>query len=195
MIIRLILFSLFFIFGINSILAHKPNQAFFNIQETAQGIKVEAEFPWTLRNALIKFNPALEEAKHKSEFENTFFEYLKENLILKNSAKKAFVLKSVKELPRNGHSHQNSYLIEYEGSKLFSIENTLSFSIFDNQKNFHKVISNNLQYEYKTSKETPIFTVGAPSNIVNRFPWKHWLGLITGGITIMLLGRLVVKIF
>ena len=45
--------------------AHEPNEAFFEITQKGNTTEVIAEFPWTLRNALIEFYPSLETANSK----------------------------------------------------------------------------------------------------------------------------------
>ena len=52
-------------------LAHETNEAFFRIVQKENTIEIEAEFPWTMRNALIAFNPSLENSTNKKDFEST----------------------------------------------------------------------------------------------------------------------------
>ena len=44
-------------------LAHNPHECFFDIKIEKQSCTISAEFPWTLRNALIQQTPALTDAK------------------------------------------------------------------------------------------------------------------------------------
>ena len=39
-----------------SALGHSPNKAFFVISSEASGIVVDAEFPWTIRQAVIDYD-------------------------------------------------------------------------------------------------------------------------------------------
>lgn len=77
---------LFCFFSLNSSFgyAHKTNEAFFTFIQKETTVEIEVEFPWTLRNALIEFNPLLENSTTKKEFENTFSNYIKETIILKD---------------------------------------------------------------------------------------------------------------
>jgi len=140
--------SIFNLFGY----AHQTNEAFFTIIQKEKSIEIQAEFPWTIRNALIAFNPSLEKSTNNKDFENTFIEYIKENLILKDENGKTLKFQSFKELRNSGHSHQNDYQIIFKGSLLFEITNTIMFNIYENQVNYNTVTINSKQKIFKTKK-------------------------------------------
>ena len=43
--------------------AHKTDEAFFTFDQKENTVEIHAEFPYTMRNALIEFNPYLEKLK------------------------------------------------------------------------------------------------------------------------------------
>ena len=116
---------------------HESDEAFFQIRVTDSTVEVEAEFPWTLRKALMNFNPSLARAKHKNEFEKTFTRYLKANLMLKDHLGKRLPYMHFIPVANDGHSHQSKYLITYAGTNPWKITNTLLFNVNKNQVNHH----------------------------------------------------------
>ena len=60
---------------------HETNEAFFTYIQKENTVEIEVEFPWTMRNALIEFNPLLGNTATKIEFENTFSRYIIEYII------------------------------------------------------------------------------------------------------------------
>ena len=57
--------------------AHSPFEAFFSISQSKDSVLIKAEFPWTLRNALLAFSPDLVNAKNSQDFEKAFVDYIK----------------------------------------------------------------------------------------------------------------------
>ena len=132
--------------------SHEVNQAFFTIKKQGSHIVVETEFPWTLRNALIAFNPGLKTATAKADFENTFVRYIKTNLVLIDADGRVLPFKGFKEVDRQRHLHQNNYVLTFQGHSLASITNTMMFNVYDNQVNYTRVHLGNEQKAYKTRK-------------------------------------------
>ena len=141
------------------LLAHEVNEAFFTITENGNTVEVEAEFPWTMRNALIAFNPSLEHATDKNEFESTFVEYIKTHLILKDINGNILEYLDFKQLENNGHSHQSNYLILFRGNKLHEVINTIMFNVNDNQENYHTIDHNTTGKIFTTNKQVNNFYV------------------------------------
>ena len=150
------------------IYAHETNEAFFKIVQKENSIEIRAEFPWTMRNALISFNPSLENSTDKKDFEKTFIQYLKANLILKDKNGKTLKYQTYQELKNDGHSHKNNYLIIYKGSDLFEITNTIMFNIYDNQVNYNTITINSKQVIFKTEKGIINFVLKRNENT------KYW---------------------
>lgn len=139
--------------------AHEVNKAYFNFTVKDHLVEVEAEFPWTMRNALLNFNPKLENSSNKQDFEDSFTEYIRQNLILKSSNGSNLELISFKELERKGHGHQNNYLIVFEGQNLFEITNTIMFNLYNNQVNFNSIKTGSSERVFETTKGSKYFTL------------------------------------
>ena len=152
------------------VVAHETNEAFFVITQKENTIEIKAGFPWTMRNALIAYNPSLENTASKKDFEHTFIEYIKANLILKNKSGELLQFQNYKELENNDHSNQNSYLIVFNGSNLFEVTNTIMFNVYDNQVNYNKLAISSKTY--KTSKATNHF------NVNQKMPSGNWYFLL-----------------
>lgn len=155
----LLFFVFFCVFNIYGY-AHETNEAFFTIIQKKNTVEIRAEFPWTMRNALIAFNPSLENTTDKKDFETTFVDYLKAHIVLKDKNGNILKYQEYKILENSGHSHQNNYLIIFKGSDLFEITNTIMFNIYDNQVNYNSITINSKQETYKTKKGFDHFKLG-----------------------------------
>lgn len=147
------------------IFAHEVNVAYFNFTIKENRIEVEAEFPWTMRNTLLDFNPQLEHSTDKQDFEKTFVEYIKKNLVLKDQNGTVLELVQVRELPKKGHSHQNNYLLEFNGRNLDEVTNTFMFNLYKNQVNYNNVEIENMSKTYKTRPNATSFSIKKTSQI------------------------------
>jgi hypothetical protein len=138
---------------------HETNEAFFTYIQKENTVEIEVEFPWTMRNALIEFNPLLGNTATKIEFENTFSKYIIENIILKDKNGKLFQYQEFRELETTGHSHQNSYLLIFKGTNLFEVTNTTMFNVNDNQVNYNSIAINSSETTFKTKKNSNQFYI------------------------------------
>lgn len=139
--------------------AHESNKSFFKIEQKDATIEVIAEFPWTIRNALLEFAPELKTSKSKDEFDEKFFNYIKSAFIISDIKGKQLELLSVVHINTEGHSHQNNYLIVFKGSTYNKVKNTISFNLKNKQVNYHTL---------KKGYETNIFntTINSPSFMI-----------------------------
>ena len=71
-----------FIFFSKILVEHNSKEDFYKIEKRAEKVYVLAEFPWTIRKALLDFDPKLKEAHCKKTFEKSLFNYVKSNLKL-----------------------------------------------------------------------------------------------------------------
>ena len=132
--------------------AHEVNKAFFQITEKDGFTEVRAEFPWTLRDALLDYNPDLNTPSvTKADFETTFVHYMDANLLLLNVQGAQLPLLHFNEIQDGGHSHQNTYLITYDGTGVVEVSNSVMFNIFDNQINYNDAVVGSQSYSFKTS--------------------------------------------
>lgn len=166
-------------------LAHESNRSFFKIEQKEFTIEVMAEFPWTIRNALLIFAPELNKSKSQKEFDSAFFKYINTNFILTNSNGTQLMLLNVKEIRSVGHSHQTTFLLTFDGSSFNKVLNTISFNLENNQENFHKINLNDEILEFKTLKENSSFKISSQQTASSNFLWA----LIFLGIPVALLKR------
>ena len=141
------------------VLAHEPNEAFFSFIQKENSITVHIEFPWTIRNALLDFNPKLESSTDKKDFENTFIQYIKKNLVLKDKDGNAMQFQSFEEVKHSKHSHQHNYRIIFAGKHLKEVANTVMFNIYNNQVNYNTVTFNSGTERFTTKKDHTYFTL------------------------------------
>ena len=139
--------------------SHKSNLSNFTINYLQDDIEIIAEFPWNLRESLLNYNPNLKNATTKKEFEESLFNYIKENLILKDIFNNNLLLKNVIEQSNNNHSHQFSFLISFEKKKIKSITNSIMFNIYANQINHHILSMHDKDYLFTTSYANPTFVI------------------------------------
>jgi len=125
-----------FFFCLNSY-AHTINEVVFSINQKGNHILVEASFSWTIREALLKFKPTLEQATSKKNFEEAFFEYIQKHVMLIDGSDEKLELIAIKEVKNKGHSHGNDYLLKYKGKEISIIKNTALFTENKNQVNTH----------------------------------------------------------
>lgn len=140
------------------LLAHKPNEAFFTITTNSDYTEIVAELPWSVRNDLILFNPDLEKSNNDQDFVIAFEKYIQQKLILRNQSGKQMQLISVREENHNGHSHQNNFRIRYQGSELLEIKNTILFTSYKDQKNYHFLNLENQKLTYITDSDSSSIT-------------------------------------
>ncbi len=152
---------------------HDSNIAHFKITSDKNYTIVEAEFTWSIRNAVFKFAPHLENQATKATIQKALEEYITENLVLSSSSNGRLKLKSVKEIKTSkGHSHQINYQITFEGSRFDRITNTMLINVNSKQTNYHTFLGK----EYITTNDTISFNVESPKN--NTYYWFYSIGLV-----------------
>ena len=159
---------------------HDPNEAFFHIVQQNDKVEVTAEFPWSMRDALLIFKPSLEEATQRSTFEEAFRQYLATNLLLIDKRGNPLSIQSIHELEQTGHGHENSFLIVFNGSGFSEIQNTIMFNVFENQINHHTVDIEGNQMVFTTtpSNQSSVIT---PKSGYGYLTWLVVLILAVGG--------------
>jgi len=136
---------------------HNTKEAFFTLEKREDQIHVFAEFPWTVRKALLHCDPNFERAKEKEAFQKSFYNYVKGNFSLKNKKDKPLELVSVEEVSHQGHSHQSNFKFRFQGTEFIKVYNELLFNIATKQKNYHTILINGKSFEGITSTNTPSF--------------------------------------
>ncbi|MEK9612876.1 MAG: hypothetical protein VW080_02990 [Flavobacteriaceae bacterium] len=148
--------SLIYIFLIwlgvqTNLFGHDSRFAFFKITSEQNTTQVEAEFPWLLRNALLKFEPGLKYAKQKNEFLEAFEKYINFHLILKDENHNRMPLISISEI-KDESKHPGVYLLVFNGINPSWIYNQLLIDVAPNHKNLHTLIKDHSSYFFTTNQ-------------------------------------------
>lgn len=159
---RILYYFLIYLSCLWTTYAHEPNEAYFNFNLKENTVEIEAELPWTMRHALILFNPSLEHSRSKRDFKDTFVQYIKKNLVLKNKNGNLLEYKAFKEIEKSQHAHQSNFLIIFKGNSLSTVYNTIMFNLYENQTNYNTLESTSKTYE--TNNTSMSFTLGEKNN-------------------------------
>lgn len=120
-----------------SVLAHSPNRAYFDIQVKENAIVVNAEFPWTIREALMNYDSQLGENADEQAITQALECYFMDNFIIRDENGGVAAIQSLRILPHRGHSHQANVEVVYEHVDILRIRNTIMFNLFKDQVNNH----------------------------------------------------------
>jgi hypothetical protein len=135
--------------------AHDANKAFFNIQQKDNLVEVRAEFPWSIRNALLETYPELEHSKSKADFDTAFFDYVKTNFELRNDDS-ILKLIAVEEVTHNEHAHANAFIFLFEGNAFDTVKNAVMFNVYKDQENYHDILVSKEHLKFITSPDSPV---------------------------------------
>lgn len=117
--------------------AHDADKAFFDIELEEKTTVVYAEFPWSIRNALISFEPNYIKLKTIKEINAVFFNYTKEKLKLFNDDGEELTLLDVVLNKDPEHTHSTKYRLIYDGVDVVKVRNIFMVEHNKNQKNYH----------------------------------------------------------
>lgn len=56
-----------------NVFVHDANTSFLKMQQKGGVVEVQAQFPWSIRNAVLEAFPELKKSKNKNDFEAAFF--------------------------------------------------------------------------------------------------------------------------
>lgn len=162
--------------------AHDSKEAFFTIPKDGRNgmVQVQAEFPWTVRTALLAYDTTLQKATTRADFDQAFFNYVKVNLILQDPEGQLLELRKVYEVEEGGHGHQSNFIFEYRGNTVEKITNTMLFNLSDQQINYHTILADNQNWAFETRVAQPAF-------IIRYVPrtWKDDLPWYIGGLLLL----------
>ncbi len=154
--------------------AHEPNGAYFEVRQDGNELTVEAEFPWTLRLALLKAFPQLDENPTQEAFDKALFDYFRNNIIVGEKGK-VLKLKKVEQVAL-GHSHSVVYKLKYaplQQTHGLSISNTCLFELYEDQRNYVAVFSS------EGDKVTTMTTKDSSSLVISgNSPESHNRGIV-----------------
>ena len=157
--------------------AHDANKAFFKIEQKRDVVEVRAEFPWSIRSAVLIAFPELEYSEKQEDFDTALFSYLNDNLIITNGDEKLSLLSVVKSISQ-GHSHQTNYILTFKGNHFNKVTNTIMCNLKKSQSNYHELLFETKSIEYITTNTATRFVVNSKleSNVEN---YKYYyLGFI-----------------
>lgn len=142
--------------------AHAPNEAFFEFFESNNQLLIKAEFPWTIREALLTARPELQTAQTTEEMMTGLLSYLQEHLELRNEQNQPILIQSIKAAPNtNGHGHGSVYMLMLGKNQwISSIKNTCMFEAYSDQTNFHSIeVEHAPVLKFVTNKENAIYKI------------------------------------
>lgn len=139
--------------------AHDTNKAYYNLKQNAETVEIIAEFPWTIRKALMLYAPELEYSTSQFEFDAAFYNYIVDHIILKDAQHNPLDLIEVTKVDLPGHSHKNNYKLIFKGSEFTSISNTILFNLNKTQQNQHKYSSKNGSFMFITSPSSSTYNL------------------------------------
>ncbi|NQY11870.1 MAG: hypothetical protein HRT71_20435 [Flavobacteriales bacterium] len=168
--------------------AYEATEAHFAIEQ-GKVITIEAEFPWTLRNALIAFDPSLETATVKSEFDAALFDYVKKTLVLYIAYGDTNKLDYIQELKNDGHAHAFKYLFTYKSASLSSLNNTLLFGQNEKQRNYHSITIDSVDRAHTTSVAYPTMKF----RFKKKFDFTDWRFRIGATVILFTLAFVIIK--
>lgn len=153
--------------------SHDADVAFFDIQQiNSREIYIYADFPWTLRDALIQFDSSLLTDKRKGNWKTVFAEYVALRLRIYDSNHQQIKLLEIEDVPNEHSGHAIQYIFRFEGGTIREIDNQLMFNINEDQKNYHKLIKEHDSIEFVTSLTSPNFKLNQPAYL------KYYLTLL-----------------
>lgn len=152
--------TLFLIVFVAVSYAHDANKAYFDIEFKNDTTYVLAEFPWTIRNALITYDTSFTAAKTAEAISDIVFKYVVDNFKLYDSNDNQLHLKEVTLLKNTSHSHATNYKFVFEGADVVKVENTLLFNVAKSQENYHILEDEDLvKQKVVTKSSAPFFIV------------------------------------
>jgi len=173
-------------------LAHDPDQGYLKVERWGSIVHVEAELPWTIRNAVFDFDSTLNPQATQAQLDASLFAYIREHLRLLDENGNSLPLLSVVTLNKQGHTHQFDMVCLFEGNSVKTIHNTLLSNVVEHPKHTIQVVHlwTTRQYESNRQQERIILASG----IYHPF-WVLgvWSGLFLVLIACLLFLTIVIK--
>jgi uncharacterized protein YehS (DUF1456 family) len=157
--------------------AHEVKESHFVLKKLDGHWVVQGDFPWILRNALIKFDPTVEKAMDQKIIDAALFSYVQSNLILKNQRGESIPLVRIEPTENPEHSHQIRYDFHFEGGDLAEITNTLMINVNEDQVNYLVFFDGEEMKNFKTSKNNTFIQLEKENHQPISWFWV-WMGLI-----------------
>lgn len=155
--------------------AHEPDLGYFLIQSQGSFIRVEAELPWTIRNAVYQFKPDLPLDATQNQLDRALFEYIAQHFVLLNEQGKPLPLLEVRPIKREGHTHQFDVEFLYQGSSASVLRNTLLWNVVSQPIHTHEVVHLFSREYYQTHR-------GQAEVMFHRRIFHHQGNVLFGGL-------------
>ena len=170
--------------------AHEAHQAFFEIQETElKEINIWADFPWTLRDALIQFDSTLLTDKQEVVWSSAFERYVIQNFRVNNTNGNTLKFLSIEELANTHSGHSIRYNFKLEWGIIGEIENRLMFNVNGNQENYHKIIRKDGSVEFVTNRDSPNYLFKENHNSYFYFVISIFVGIFLSLLVLKMSNR------
>ena len=176
---KVLLFLLIQGYATNVCHAHSTKQAIFSI-EIKDSISIRASFPWTLRKALINYEPSLFKIKDSLFIHQVLQKYISDNLILKNDKNTPLPLIRLEKINTQSY-HSVDYNIWFSGNTPKTITNTLLFNLNNKHTNIHEINWEGNHLQFNTSINFPSF------NIPQKKTSSIWYSIIAIPLLLLLL--------
>ena len=189
------------LFGLALVLtarAHDTMVASFTIYTKPRFVEVYADLPWTLRNALLEFEPLLEEQKDQEFWDKTLKAYFEANLKIWTQKGEPLELLYFEKLDNEGHDHAAQYLITYDnayGAAPGKVKNTILFAQSEHQVNNHFFKENSRSISFKTTRRKPEVFIDKEGSNENDWLWAlFFIGIVSSHILLSYLeGKGIIK--
>lgn len=147
-----------FILSVTKGYSHDTHVAFFEIREIdSLAININADFPWTLRDALIQYDSILLSDRREETWETSFARYVSQHLIIYDINHRQLRLLSIENLRTRDRGHSVQYQFQFEKGIIRKIENRLMFNINLNQTNYHSIFTSGTNIVFTTNLHAPNF--------------------------------------
>jgi len=121
-------------------LAHDPDQGYLKVERWGSIVHVEAELPWTIRNAVFNFDSTLTPQATQAQLDAALFAYVREHLRLLDEDGNPLPLLSVVTLNKQGHTHQFDMECLFKGNSVKTIQNSLLWNVVEHPKHAIEVV-------------------------------------------------------
>lgn len=184
---KFILPALVLFLTLSNLKAHEVKQAHFVLRKTDHHWVMEGDFPWTLRNALIQFDPKIEQANDQRTIDEALFSYVQSHLILKTKTGEPIPLTEIVQKSNPDHSHQILYEFHFGEGDLAEITNTLMININEDHVNYLVFRDGNEEKNYKTSKNSPQIRLEQENHlpIPSLWVWAILISMLGLGVFIL----------
>lgn len=157
--------NLFLLASVLNVLGHDISAVEFRIDHQSEHISVQVDLPWTLKEALEKFDPSIKIDKSRNHFDKVLFNYVKEHFVLWDADLNEIPLLYIEEtVPSDQHVHGACFKFVFRSESISRIENRFLFDINKRQRNIHLIQENDKWVGYTTTSDRSSFNLTIKSS-------------------------------